>query len=184
MDYNIDSLKRNLEKWVNKNYNESEDLKKNIIDALYYFKSFLDNEFVLMLNELSQTYNFKNLKEQISVYSSDSNSLRDQLYGVQINRTPTITFFAKESTNYHIRFNCNSRKFCLYINLENYECPPFEISSVYLEEAITNLDTKNIGYLRAIYKPISEILAVMKNQGVLYMMVHRCNEKIESLLKN
>jgi hypothetical protein len=65
MKSNVDLLKRNLENWLNKNNNESEDLKKKIIDALNYFKSFLNNDLVLMLKDLSKTYDFKKNKERI-----------------------------------------------------------------------------------------------------------------------
>ena len=74
MNSNVELLKRNLKNWLNKNNNESEDLKKKIIDALNYFKSFLNNDLVLMLNDLSKTYDFKNNKERIEIYSDDSDS--------------------------------------------------------------------------------------------------------------
>ena len=94
MNSNVELLKRNLKNWLNKNNNESEDLKKKIIDALNYFKSFLNNDLVLMLNDLSKTYDFKNNKERIEIYSNDSDSLKEQNYLVLITNEPRINFFA------------------------------------------------------------------------------------------
>lgn len=93
MNSNVELLKRNLKNWLNKNNNESEDLKKKIIDALNYFKSFLNNDLVLMLNDLSKTYDFKNNKERIEIYSNDSDSLKEQNYLVLITNEPRINFF-------------------------------------------------------------------------------------------
>lgn len=93
MNSNVELLKRNLKNWLNKNNNESEDLKKKIIDALNYFKSFLNNDLVLMLNDLSKTYDFKNNKERIEIYSNDSDSLKEQNYLVLITNEPRIIFF-------------------------------------------------------------------------------------------
>ena len=95
MNSNVELLKRNLKNWLNKNNNESEDLKKKIIDALNYFKSFLNNDLVLMLNDLSKTYDFKNNKERIEIYSNDSDSLKEQNYLVLITNEPRINFLLK-----------------------------------------------------------------------------------------
>lgn len=95
MNSNVELLKRNLKNWLNKNNNESEDLKKKIIDALNYFKYFLNNDLVLMLNDLSKTYDFKNNKERIEIYSNDSDSLKEQNYLVLITNEPRINFLLK-----------------------------------------------------------------------------------------
>ena len=183
MKSNVDLLKQNLKKWFNINNCESEDLKKKIIDAINYFKSFCDNELVLMLEELSNSYRIKD-KERLAIYSNDSDSLKDQNYLVQIINEPKITFFAKDSINDYVRFNCQTCNFYLCIKgIDNYgPCPLLEAYSVNLSELSRTLDTKTLLQLREIYEPISEILELMKNQDLLDEMVNRCNEKIESLL--
>lgn len=184
MKSNVDLLKRNLENWLNKNNNESEDLKKKIIDALNYFKSFLNNDLVLMLNDLSKTYDFKNNKERIEIYSNDSDSLKEQNYLVLITNEPRINFFAKDSTNQYITFDCRSLKYYLCIKDTNRYSSGhlLEVHSDDFGEVSRTLDNRLVQRLREIYEPISEILELMKNKALLDEMVNRCNEKIESLL--
>lgn len=184
MKSNVDLLKQNLKKWFNINNCESEDLKKKIIDALNYFKSFLNNDLVLMLNDLSKTYDFKNNKERIEIYSNDSDSLKEQNYLVLITNEPRINFFAKDSTNQYITFDCRSLKYYLCIKDTNRYSSGhlLEVHSDDFGEVSRTLDNRLVQRLREIYEPISEILELMKNQSLIDDMVNRCNEKIESLL--
>lgn len=184
MNSNVELLKRNLKNWLNKNNNESEDLKKKIIDTLNYFKSFLNNDLVLMLNDLSKTYDFKNNKERIEIYSNDSDSLKEQNYLVLITNEPRIIFFAKDSTNQYITFDCRSLKYYLCIKDTNRYSSGhlLEVHSDDFGEVSRTLDNRLVQRLREIYEPISEILELMKNQSLIDDMVNRCNEKIESLL--
>lgn len=184
MNSNVELLKRNLKNWLNKNNNESEDLKKKIIDTLNYFKSFLNNDLVLMLNDLSKTHDFKNNKERIDFYSNDSDSLKEQNYLVLITNEPRINFFAKDSTNQYITFDCRSLKYYLCIKDTNRYSSGhlLEVHSDDFGEVSRTLDNRLVQRLREIYEPISEILELMKNKALLDEMVYRCNEKIESLL--
>jgi len=126
----------------------------------------------------------QNRKERIEIYSNDSDSLKEQNYLVLITNEPRINFFAKDSTNQYITFDCRSLKYYLCIKDTNRYSSGhlLEVHSDDFGEVSRTLDNRLVQRLREIYEPISEILELMKNKALLDEMVNRCNEKIESLL--